>query len=137
MYIVFWICTKDVAEAYRLCYMIKLLLWLQSIVKVLTLKIYCFTYALKKGDFKMHGMWRVDVSVMVTVTELLFGSTIVQQRETTRNCGLFNRNNASSAQGIQIKVPILSRRFSIYTPSSDRTKLECFCYFLLVGGSFC
>ena len=35
------------------------------------------TVSLMKGDYKKHGICRVDVSVMVTVTDLLSDSTMV------------------------------------------------------------
>ena len=66
-----------------------------------------------RGDYKKHGMCRVDTCVMVTVVDLLSVSRMVQDRETTQKCEFVNLDTLESALDIQIKKSTLVHRFSI------------------------
>ena len=70
-----------------------------------------------RGDYKKHDMCRVDVSVMVMVTNSLSVS-MVEDRETTQKCEIFNLNTLGSTSDIQIKESFMVSLSLFHKPFS-------------------
>ena len=71
-----------------------------------------------RGNYKKHDMCCVDVSVMIMVTNLLSVSTMVEDRETTQKCGIFNLNTLGSTSDIQIKESFMVSLSLFHKPFS-------------------